>query len=177
MVFPHVPYLGSGHCSEYKLTVQMPWLHTCISTCTILDVHSCIPFTYVYYIQVHVHMYVWYECFTDNKPRKQVCARTCVSWACMSHGVQCLCVRGACCPSLLKQLVIWVVVEVSTGTVMCCCNSMCTGMYRVGMNVPLKTNRANKYAHVPLCRERACRTVCSVCAYGARVVHHLPSNS
>ena len=51
---------------------------------------------------------------------------------------------------------------------------MCTGMYPVGMNVPLKTNRANKYAHVPLCHERVRRTVCSVCAYGARVVHHLP---
>ena len=58
--------------------------------------------------------------------------------------------------------IIWVVVEVSTGTVMCCYNSMCTGMYRVGMNVPLKTNRTNKYAHVPLCHERARRTVCSV---------------
>ena len=51
---------------------------------------------------------------------------------------------------------------------------MFTGMYPVGMNVPLKTNRANKYAHVPVCRERVWRTVCSVCAYGARVVHHLP---
>ena len=29
----------------------------------------------------------------------------------MAHGLQCWRVRGACCPSLLKQLVIWVVVE------------------------------------------------------------------
>ena len=93
----------------------------------------------------------------------------------MPHGVQCWRVRDACCLSLANQLVIWVVVEVSTGTVMCCYNSMCTGMYRVGMNVPLKTNRTNKYAHVPLCHEHACRTVCSVCAYGARVVHHFLS--
>ena len=119
----------------------------------------------------------WFECSTQNKPYQQVRARTHVSWACVAHGLQCLCVRGACCPSLAKQLVIWVVVEVSTVTVICCYNSMCTGMYRVGMNVPLKTNRANKYAHVPLCRGRECRTVCSVCAYGARVVHHFPSNS
>ena len=96
---------------------------------------------------------------------------------CFAHGVQCWRVRGACCPSLAKQLVIWVVVEVSTGTVMCCYNSMCTGMYRVGMNVPLKTNRANKCAHLPLCHVHAWRTVCSVCAYGARVVHHFLSNS
>ena len=119
----------------------------------------------------------WYECSTENKPCKQVCARTPVPWTCMAHGLQCLCVRGACCPSLLKQLVLWVVVEVSTGTVMCCFNSMCTGMYPAGMNVPLKTNRANKYAHVPLCHGHAWRTVCSVCAYGAHVVHHFLSNS
>ena len=48
---------------------------------------------------------------------------------------------------------------------------------RVGMNVPLKTNRSNKYAHVPLCHERVWRTVRGVCAYGARVVHHFLSNS
>ena len=59
---------------------------------------------------------------------------------------------------------------------MCCYNSMFTGMYPVGMNVPLKTNRENRYAHVPPCRERVWRTVCSVCAYGARVVHHFLSN-
>ena len=41
---------------------------------------------------------------------------------------------------------------------MCCYNSMCTGMYPVGMNVPLKTNRANKYAHVHLCHEHECRS-------------------
>ena len=69
---------------------------------------------------VHWNVLGWYECSTDNKPRKQVCARTCVSWACMSHGVQCLCVRGACCPSLLKQLIILSFVEVSTVTVICC---------------------------------------------------------
>ena len=53
----------------------------------------------------------WFECFTQNKPYKQACTRTYASWACVAHGLQCLCVRGACCPSLAKQLVIWVVVE------------------------------------------------------------------
>ena len=119
----------------------------------------------------------WFECSTENKPYKQACTRTYASWACVAHGLQCLCVRGACCPSLAKQLVILSFFEVSTGTVICCCNSMCTGMYRVGLNVPLKTNRANKSAHVPLCHERVRRTVCGVCAYGARVVHHFLSNS
>ena len=121
---------------------------------------------------VHWNVPGWYECSIQIRPCKQVCARTFVSWACLAHGLQCLRVRGACCPSLLKQLVIWVVVEVPTVTVICCYNSMCTGMYRVGMNVPLNTNRANKYAHVPLSHGRVRRTVCSVCAYGARVVHH-----
>ena len=70
-----------------------------------------------------------------------------------------------------------IVLEVSTGTVTCCYNSMFTGMSRVGMNVPLKTNRANKYAHAPPCHEHEFRTVCIVGACGARVVHHFLSNS
>ena len=75
-------------------------------------------------LQLDVHWNVpgWYECSTENKPCKQVRARTSVSWTCLAHGLQCLCVRGACYPSLLKQLVIFVVVEVSTGTVTCCFN-------------------------------------------------------
>ena len=90
----------------------------------------------------------------------------------MAHGLQCLRVRGACCPSLLKQLVILSFFEVSTGTVICCYNSMFTRIYPVGMNISLKSNRDNKYAHVPPCHERVRRTICSVCAYGARGVHH-----
>ena len=59
-------------------------------------------------LQLDVHWNVpgWYLCSTENKPCKQVCARTSVPWTCLPHGLQCLCVRGACCPSLLKQLVI-----------------------------------------------------------------------
>ena len=112
-----------------------------------------------------------------NKPCKQVRARTPVSRACEAHGLRCLCVRGACCPSLLKQLVILSFFEVSTGTVICCYNSMCTGMYRVGLNVPLKNKPCKQVRARTLCHERVWRTVCSVCAYGARVAHHLPSNS
>ena len=95
---------------------------------------------------------------------------------CHEHECRTVCSVGAYGARVVHHL-IWVVVEVSTVTVICCYNSMCTGMYRVGMNVPLKTNRANKYAHVPLCHGHACRTVCSVGAYGARVVHHFLSNS
>ena len=101
-------------------------------------------------LQLDVHWNVpgWYECSTQNKLYQLVCACTYAPWVCFVHGLQCLCVRGACCPSLLKQLVILSFFEVSTGTVICCYNSMFSGMYPVGMNVPLKTNRANKYAPV-----------------------------
>ena len=61
--------------------------------------------------KIHWDVPGWYECSTQNKPCKQVCARTYVSCACMAHGLRCLHVRGACCPSLLKQLVILVVLE------------------------------------------------------------------
>ena len=128
-------------------------------------------------LDVHWNVADWYECSTESRPCKQVRARTPVSRACVAHGLRCLRVRGACCPSLLKQLVILSFFEVSTGTVICCYNSMCTGMYRVGVNVPLKASRANKHAHVPPCHERVWRTVCGVCAYGARVAHHFLSNS
>ena len=53
----------------------------------------------------------------------------------------------------------------------------CTGLVRVGLNFPLNGTCANVYAHVVVVREHVWRTVCSVCAYGARVAHHLPSNS
>ena len=145
------------------------YIHTCCSTvctstCTHVVVSSCC-FNWT--------GTGWIEFRTEWKPCKRVRARSGSARACVAHALQCWRVRGACCPSLLKR----VVVEVSTGTVICCYTSMCTGMYRVGMNVPLKTNRANKYAHVPLCHEHACRTVCSVGAYGARVAQSFPTNS
>ena len=60
-------------------------------------------------LQLDVHWNVpgWYECSPEKKPRKQVCARTYVSWSCIAHDLQCLCVWGACCPLLAKQLVIF----------------------------------------------------------------------
>ena len=65
----------------------------------------------LFQLDVHWNVPGWYECSTQNKPRKQVCTRISVPCACLAHNLQCLRVRGACCPSLLKQLVIWVVVE------------------------------------------------------------------
>ena len=52
-----------------------------------------------------------------------------------------------------------------------------TGLVRVGLNFPLNENRANVYAHVVVVREHVWRTLCSVCATGARVAQPFPSNS
>ena len=51
------------------------------------------------------------------------------------------------------------------------------GLVRVGLKFPLNGNRANVYAHVVAVREHVWRTVCSVCATGARVAQSFPSNS
>ena len=53
----------------------------------------------------------------------------------------------------------------------------CTGLVRVGLNRPLSGTCANVHAHVVVVREHVWRTVCSVCATGARVAHPFPSNS
>ena len=52
-----------------------------------------------------------------------------------------------------------------------------SGLVRVGLKFPLNGNRANVYAHVVVVRKHVRRTLCSVCAYGARVAHPFPSNS
>ena len=51
------------------------------------------------------------------------------------------------------------------------------GLVRVGLNFPLNGNRANVYAHVVAVREHDWRTLCSVCATGARVAQSFLSNS
>ena len=50
-------------------------------------------------------------------------------------------------------------------------------LVRVGLKFPLDGKRANTYAHVVVVREHVLRTLCSVCATGARVAHPFPSNS
>ena len=47
---------------------------------------------------------------------------------------------------------------------------------RVDLKFPLNRNRADVYAHVVVVREHAWRTLCSVCATGARVAQSVPSN-
>ena len=62
--------------------------------------------------------------------------------------------------SLLRFVVLEVCIIVST------CDL--TGLIRVRLNFPLNGTRANVYAHVAVVREHVWRTVCSVCATGAR---------
>ena len=50
-------------------------------------------------------------------------------------------------------------------------------MVRVGMKIPQDGNRANGYEHVAVVREHDWRTLCSVCATGARVAQPVPCNS
>ena len=52
-----------------------------------------------------------------------------------------------------------------------------TGMVRVGVTIPQDGNRANKYRHVAVVHGHVWRTVCSVCATGARVARPVPCNS
>jgi hypothetical protein len=52
-----------------------------------------------------------------------------------------------------------------------------TGMVRVGVKIPHDGNHANKYGHVAVVHGHVWRTVCSVCATGARVAQPVPCNS
>ena len=52
-----------------------------------------------------------------------------------------------------------------------------TGMARVGVKIPQDGNRANKYSNVAVMHKHVWRTVCSVCATGARVAQPVSCNS
>ena len=52
-----------------------------------------------------------------------------------------------------------------------------TEIVRVGAKIPQDGNRANVYEHVAVVHEHVLRTLCSVCATGARVAHPVPCNS
>ena len=51
-----------------------------------------------------------------------------------------------------------------------------TGRVRVGTIIPQDGNRANRYKHVAVVHGHVWRTLCSVCATGARVAHPVPCN-
>jgi hypothetical protein len=48
-------------------------------------------------------------------------------------------------------------------------------MVRVGVKIPQDGNRSNKYGHVAVVHEYVWRTLCSVCATGARVASPCPA--
>ena len=50
-------------------------------------------------------------------------------------------------------------------------------MVRVGLKISQDGNRANMYGHMAMVREHVWRTLCSVCATGARVARPVPRNS
>ena len=119
----------------------------------------------------------WCENSTRWKSCKHVQPRGGGAWACLAHALQCLCDGRACCPARALQLVICVFLRSHRHrhpVVSSCCF---TGMVRVGVKIPQDGNRANKYRHVAMIHKHVWRTVCSVCATGARVAHPVPCNS
>ena len=50
-------------------------------------------------------------------------------------------------------------------------------LVRVGMKIPQDGNRTNVYEHAEAMHGHVCRTLCSVCATGARVAQPVPCNS
>ena len=119
----------------------------------------------------------WFEILTEWKPCKRVRARTYVSCACMAHGLQCLCDGRACCPVRPKQLVICRFLRFQRRRHVVVSTRCSCVLVRVGLNFSLNGNSANVYAHVPMCHVHVWRTLCSVCATGARVAQSFPSNS
>ena len=119
----------------------------------------------------------WCENSTRWKLWKRVQSRGHGAWACLAHALQCLCDGRACCPPRALQLVIcrsWGV----TGTVTLLLQLVIfTGMARVGVKIPQDGNRTNVYGHMAAVREHLWRTVCSVYATSARVVHPVSCNS
>ena len=49
-----------------------------------------------------------------------------------------------------------------------------TGLVRVGVKISHDGNRANRYGYMAVVHEHVWRTLCSVCATGARVAHPVP---
>ena len=95
----------------------------------------------------------------------------------LAHALQCLCDECGHCPARALQLVISVLEvfhrhrhpDVSTRCF--------TGIARVGVKIPHHGNRANTHGHVAMVHEHAWRTLCNVCATGARVAQPVPRNS
>jgi hypothetical protein len=75
------------------------------------------------------------------------------------------------------QLVIFRFFEVSTTRHLVVSTCCFTGLVRVGVKIPQDGNRANGYGHVATVHERDWRTLCSVCATGARVAQPVPCKS
>ena len=120
----------------------------------------------------------WCEFPTKWNLCKRVRARSGGAWTCLAHALECLRDRRACCPARTKQLVICRVLVVSAAPVTLLFQLVVTlEMVLDGLKFPLDETCTNKYAHVVVVREHVWRTLCSVCATGARVAQPFLSNS
>jgi hypothetical protein len=80
-----------------------------------------------------------------------------------------LCDGRACCPARALQLVICVFLRSHRHRHPVVSTRCFTGMVRDGVKIPQDGNRANTHRHVAVVHEHVWRTLCSVCATGARV--------
>jgi hypothetical protein len=119
----------------------------------------------------------WCENSTRWKSCKRGQPRGRGAWACLAHGLQCLCDGRACCPPRALQLVICRSGGVHRRRHPVVSTRCFTGLVRVGVKIPQHGNRANTYVHVYVVRGHVWRTVYSVCATSARVARPVPCNS
>ena len=119
----------------------------------------------------------WCENSTRWKSCKRIQVRGGGAWACLVHALQCLCDGRACCPARALQLVICVFLRFHRHRHPVVSTRCFTELVRGGVKIPQDGNRANTYEHVAVVPEHVWRTVCSVCATGARVARPVPCNS
>ena len=119
----------------------------------------------------------WCENSTRWKSCKQVRARGRGAWACLAHGLQCLCDGRACCPARATQLVICRSCGVTGAVTWLFPLVVSLEIVRGGVKIPHDGNRTNAYGRVAVVHGHVWRTVCSVCVTGARVARPVPCNS
>jgi hypothetical protein len=119
----------------------------------------------------------WCENSTRWKSCRHVRARGRGAWTCLAHASQCLC-DGQHAPTPCPATRNLLVLEVSPAPSPCCFNSLFhLELVRVGVKIPQDGNHANVHRQVVVVRVHVWRTLCSVCATGARVAHPVPCNS
>ena len=133
--------------------------------------------TLLFQLVVHWDSTGWRENSTRWKSCKPVRTRGRGAWASLAHNLQCLCGGRACLLALALQLVICRSGGFTGAVTLLFQLVVSLEMVRVGVKIPQDGNRANVYGHVAVVHGHVWRTLCSVCATGARVARPVPRNS